>query len=53
MQGSAAELADCGVLALHPSGGWWKSHDRTDRVGRPVRYALLVSLATPEVETDL
>jgi hypothetical protein len=52
-QGSAAELADCGVLAVHPSGGWWKNHNRTDRVGRPVRYALLVSLETPEVETAL
>jgi hypothetical protein len=51
--GSAAELADCGVLAVHPSGGWWKNHNRTDRVGRPVRYALLVSLETPEIETDL
>ncbi|MER7877167.1 S8 family peptidase [Streptomyces solisilvae] len=51
--GSAAELADCGVLAVHPSGGWWKSHNRTDRVGRPVQYALLVSLETPDVETDL
>ncbi|MFJ5179312.1 S8 family peptidase [Streptomyces griseoviridis] len=49
----SAELADCGVLAVHPSGGWWKNHNRTDRVGRPVRYALLVSLETPEVETDL
>ncbi|MFF7947626.1 S8 family peptidase [Streptomyces griseorubiginosus] len=52
-RGSAAELAECGVLAVFPSGGWWKSHNRTDRVGRPVRYALLVSLATPEVQTDL
>ncbi|MDF3140405.1 S8 family peptidase [Streptomyces sp. T21Q-yed] len=51
--GSAADLADCGVLAVHPSGGWWKSNNRTDRVGRPVRYALLVSLETEEVETDL
>ncbi|MEV0846543.1 S8 family peptidase [Streptomyces sp. NPDC049954] len=52
-QGSAAELAECGVLAVFPSGGWWKSNNRTDRVGRAVRYALLVSLATPEVRTDL
>ncbi|WP_406369667.1 S8 family peptidase [Streptomyces sp. NBC_00647] len=52
-QGSATELADCGVLAVFPSGGWWKTHNRADRVGRPVRYALLVSLTTPEVEADL
>lgn len=52
-KGSAAELADCGVLAVFPSGGWWKSNNRTDRIGRSVRYALLVSLETPEVQTDL
>ncbi|MFD7296756.1 S8 family peptidase [Streptomyces sp. NPDC059897] len=52
-QGSATELAECGVLAVFPSGGWWKTHNRADRVGLPVRYALLVSLTTPEVETDL
>ncbi|MGW4809514.1 S8 family peptidase [Kitasatospora sp. NPDC004272] len=51
--GSAAELADCGALAVYPAGGWWKYHNRADRVGRPVSYALLVSLATPETETDL
>ncbi|MFI9785989.1 hypothetical protein ACIHEI_21175 [Kitasatospora sp. NPDC051984] len=33
--------------------GWWKYNDRADRVGRPVHYALLVLLATPEVTTDL
>ncbi|MFJ9691389.1 S8 family peptidase [Kitasatospora sp. NPDC101183] len=51
--GSAAELADCGVLAVYPAGGWWKYNNRADRVGRPVSYALLVSLTTPEIETDL
>ncbi|MEK2491059.1 hypothetical protein WN990_16005 [Kitasatospora purpeofusca] len=51
--GTAAELADCGALAVYPAGGWWKYNDRSDRVGRPVSYVLLVSLTTPEVETDL
>ncbi|MFJ7244282.1 S8 family peptidase [Kitasatospora sp. NPDC098652] len=51
--GTAAELADCGALAVYPAGGWWKYNNRSDRVGRPVSYALLVSLTTPEVETDL
>jgi hypothetical protein len=52
-RGSAAELADCGILAVYPAGGWWKYHNSSDRVGRAVTYALLVSLTTPEVETDL
>ena len=52
-EGSGAELADCGVLAVHPVGGWWKNGQRKDRVDLPVRYALLVSLVTQETGVDL
>ncbi|WP_169796103.1 S8 family peptidase [Streptomyces hirsutus] len=52
-RGTARELADCGVLAVFPAGGWWKYHNSADRVGRPVTYGLLVSLTTPEVTADL
>jgi hypothetical protein len=52
-RGSAAELADCGVLAVYPVGGWWKANKRADRIGRPVHYALLISLRTPDTTTDL
>lgn len=52
-QGTARDLADCGVLAVFPAGGWWKYHNSSDRVGRSVPYALLVSLSTPEVTADL
>jgi len=51
-RGSAVQLAQCGILAVHPVGGWWKNHDRQDRIGRSVTYALLVSLST-DVGTDL
>ncbi|MEC3997051.1 S8 family peptidase [Actinacidiphila sp. DG2A-62] len=52
-RGSAAELADCGMLAVYPVGGWWKANKRADRIGLPVSYALLVSLRTPDITTDL
>ncbi|MFF8500756.1 S8 family peptidase [Streptomyces anulatus] len=52
-RGSATELADCGTLAVYPVGGWWKANRRSNRIGLPVSYALLVSLRTPEVSTDL
>ncbi|MFD8912943.1 S8 family peptidase [Streptomyces sp. NPDC059575] len=52
-RGTARELADCGVLAVFPAGGWWKYHNSSDRVGRAVPYALLVSLKTPDVTADL
>jgi hypothetical protein len=52
-EGSAADLAASGVLAVHPVGGWWKNSRREDRQGRAVRYALLVSLRTSQQGVDL
>ena len=51
--GSGPELADSGYIGIIPVGGWWKENSRKDRVGLPVRYALLVSLRTDAVATDI
>ena len=51
--GTGAELADSGYIGVIPVGGWWKDNDRKDRAGLPVRYALLVSLHTDAVATDI
>lgn len=51
--GYGADLARTGVLAVHAVGGWWKNNSRRDRVDRPVRYALLVSLRTRGEDVDL
>lgn len=52
-EGSGQELAACGYVAVYPVGGWWKRNSRKDRLDRPVRYSLLVSLATPTPGVDL
>lgn len=52
-EGSGAELADAGAIAVYPIGGWWKNNNRKDRAGLPVRYALIVSLKTREQGIDL
>jgi hypothetical protein len=52
-EGSGADLADAGLMAVHPVGGWWKYSKRDDRTDRPVRYALLVSLRTSVQGVDL
>jgi len=52
-EGTGTELADSGVLAVHPVGGWWKNSRRKDRVEQPVRYSLIVSLRTAEEGVDL
>jgi hypothetical protein len=51
--GSGVDLADAGVLAVHPVGGWWKNKRRSDRIDAAVRYSLLVSLRTAESDVDL
>lgn len=52
-KGSGAELAVCDRIAVYPVGGWWKNNRSKDRLNLPVRYALLVSLATEEQGVDL
>lgn len=52
-EGSGQELAACNSIAVYPVGGWWKRNQRKDRLGLPVRYALLVSLKTSEQGIDL
>lgn len=51
--GSGADLAQCGILAVHPVGGWWKNGKRHDRRDLPVRYSLIVSLATDAAGVDI
>jgi hypothetical protein len=51
--GTAAELAECGLLAVFPVGGWWKYGQHSDRADLPVRYSLIVSLRTPLAGVDL
>jgi len=52
-RGTAAELASRGFIAVYPTGGWWKTRPRLERYDQAARYALVVSIRTPEVETDL
>ncbi len=52
-EGSGADLAEAGVVAVYPVGGWWKNNRRKDRADLPVRYALIVSLKSSEQGIDL
>jgi hypothetical protein len=52
-EGSGADLASCGMLAVHPISGWWKNRKAKERVDMPVRYALIVSLRTARQDIDL
>jgi hypothetical protein len=52
-EGSGADLAARGCIGITPVGGWWKENNRRDRADLRVRYALLVSLRTDAVATDI
>ena len=53
LQGFAADLAERGVIGVYPVSGWWKEQPKRDRSDRGARYALVVSIETPEVDTDI
>jgi predicted transcriptional regulator YdeE len=53
LQGSAADLAERGVIAIYPVGGWWKDQPKRDRSDKGAPYALVVSIETPNVEADI
>ncbi len=52
-RGNAVDLAQRGVLAVYPVGGWWKDRSTRDQEDNEARYALIVSIETPGVDTDI
>jgi len=52
-RGTAAELAARRHIAVFPVAGWWKQRSNLERWGKQARYALVVTIRTPEIETDI
>lgn len=52
-QGTAAELANRGFVAVYPAKGWWRTRPAQERYDLPARYSLIVSIRTPEKDVDL
>lgn len=53
-RGTAAELADQGVISVFPAIGWWRTHAKgAGYFDRKARYSLLVSIETAEQTVDL
>ena len=52
-EGTAAELASRGFLAVYPAMGWWRTRQKLERYDLPARYSLIVSIRTPETDIDL
>jgi len=51
--GSGARLASRDLICVKPVGGWWKERSSAEICEQQTRYALIVTLASPEVEIDL
>jgi hypothetical protein len=52
-RGTAAELANCGYLAVFPGQGWWKTRRALERYDSEANYSLIVSIHAPETDVDL
>ncbi len=50
---SAAEVADCGQVAVFPVTGWWRERKHLGCVEKRTRYALIVTISTPATDVDL
>jgi hypothetical protein len=51
--GPASDLARRGSIAVFPVSGWWKDRPHLERVERVARFALVISIHTPGIETDI
>jgi subtilisin family serine protease len=52
-EGTAAELSNCKWLAIYPVVGWWHKRDYLGKCNSTMRYAVVVSLETPDISVDL
>lgn len=52
-EGAAVELAARNMLYVRPISGWWRERDALRRYDSKARYALVVSIETPDTEVDL
>ncbi len=50
---TAAELAERNLVAVYPVNGWYRKRRELGRIDEVVRYSLIVSIETPEVNIDL
>lgn len=52
-KGTAVDLAERAGIGIFPVAGWWKDQPKQDCSEDGVRYALAVTLTTPEIDVDL
>jgi hypothetical protein len=53
MELTAAELANCNLIAVYPVVGWWRERKHLRKVENKTRYSLIISLDTPAQDVEL
>ena len=51
--GTAADLANRGHIAVHPTLGWWRTRTGERRYERSAPYSLIVTVSTPSEAVDI
>ena len=51
--GTAADLATSDLIAVYPTMGWWRQRTHLNKYNDSTRYALVVSITTPEETVDI
>ena len=52
-EGTAADLAASNLIAVYPKIGWWNKRKHLNKANSQARYALIVSIETPEQDVDI
>jgi len=52
-RGRAVDLASRGHIAVYPTMGWWNKRPQLEGWKKSARYSLIVTIETPNVETDI
>jgi hypothetical protein len=52
-EGPGPQLADTHFIAVHPVVGWWRERPHLGKWNHRARYALVVSIFTPEENVDI
>ncbi len=52
-KGTAAELADSNMISVSPTIGWWRERAYLGKWDKKTRYALVVTIKTPEEKMDI
>lgn len=52
-EANAIDLCEANYIAVYPVVGWWRERGYLGKSNKRIRYSLVVSISTPEIDVDL